>query len=243
MSNPDDRIITSSEAARLLRISVSTAQLWIKRGILPSWRTPGGHRRLYMRDVLELAATLRSEDRETMPLPAEFIALDTHAYPTPSSEPERLVALYRSKLVDSMPEQAFDRLTQLAAHVSDCPMALVTLLTSTRQWFKSRSGVALSETPRKAAFCSYTVLARAPFVVEDATNDPRFVDNPLVVGEPHIRFYAGFPVFGLDDMALGALCVLDREPRRLRQREMRSMQHLADLVSDELRRQSRAAVN
>ncbi len=240
MSKPEN-VITSARAAELLGVSISTAQMWITREVLPSWRTPGGHRRVYVSDVLDLAAKLKSSGRGLEPLPEEFIPFAAAACPIPSFEPERLASLHHAQLIDTAPDPAFDRLTALAGHVCDCPIALVTLLTSSRQWFKSRVGVQLAQTSRDAAFCSYTIMERVPFIVEDALSDSRFANNPLVTGEPHIRFYAGYPIFGQDDLALGSLCVLDREPRRLRQREMQSMQHLADIVSETLVRRSHAA--
>jgi excisionase family DNA binding protein len=238
MSSQLRRVVTSAEAARLLGVSVSTAQQWITRGVLPSWRTPGGHRRLHVGDVLDLAAKLKSSGRQLEPLPLEFLPLQASGIPVPSFEAERLAAVHEAKIIDTPPAEAFDRLTALATHVCDCPMALVTLLTSTRQWFKSRVGFGLSQTPRDAAFCSYAILEPAPLIVEDAMNDSRFSSNPLVLGEPRIRFYAGFPVFGQDNLPFGTLCVLDREPRRLRQREMKSMEYLATIVSEELVRRS-----
>lgn len=242
MPNRPDRVITSADAARILGVSVSTAQLWISREVLPSWRTPGGHRRLFVGDVIDLAARLKSSGRGAEPLPLEFLPSAKNVGNTPTFEAERLSAVHQSKLIDTPAEETFDRITAIASHVCDCPMALVTLLTSTRQWFKSRRGVGISETPRDDAFCSYAILERAPFIVEDAAADPRFAANPLVLGEPYIGFYAGFPVYGVDELPLGTLCVLDNEPRKLRRREMDSMLQLAEVVSEELLRRSNIAV-
>jgi GAF domain-containing protein len=172
----------------------------------------------------------------------EFLPAEATDAPVPIFEAERLAAVHHSNLIDTPPEEAFDRLTELAAHVCDCPMSLITLLTATRQWFKSRVGVRMSETSRDASFCNYTILGAEPFIVQDAQADPRFASNPLVVGPPHIRFYAGFPIFGQDNFPLGTLCVLDREPRRLRQREIDSMRRLAEIVNEEIDRRANASV-
>ena len=124
----------------------------------------------------------------------------------------------------------------VASQATESPMALISLLTAERQWFKSRLGVDAPETSRDWAFCSHAILQDGLFMVEDAARDPRFQDNALVVGEPHIRFYAAFPLFGAGKTPLGTLCVLDREPRRLREREIRSLQELAAIASEEIQR-------
>jgi GAF domain-containing protein len=125
---------------------------------------------------------------------------------------------------------------RLAAQVTGSPIALVSLLTSTRQWFKARVGLEAQETPREWAFCSHAILAGESFVVEDAAADPRFRDNPLVQGDPKIRFYAGVPLRDLAGKALGTLCVIDREPRRLRGAELQALIDLADIASEEFGR-------
>lgn len=242
MPNRPDRVITSADAAKILGVSVSTAQLWITREILPSWRTPGGHRRLYVGDVMALAARLKSAGGEAEPLPPEFLPVATEQATSPSFEAERLSAVHQSKLIDTPAEETFDRITGLASHICDCPMALITLLTSARQWFKSRKGIDISETSRDDAFCSYAILARSPLIVEDAILDPRFSKNRLVLGSPYIRFYAGFPIYGIDELPLGTLCVLDTEPRKLRVREMESMFQLSNIVSEELIRRSHSTI-
>lgn len=192
---------------------------------------------------MDLAARLKSSGRGDEPLPLEFLPGAADIGVKPVFEAERLSAVHQSNLIDTAAEETFDRITAIDSHVCDCPMALITLLTSTRQWFKSRRGVGLSETPRDDAFCSYAILERAPFIVEDAAKDPRFSANPLVLGEPYIGFYAGFPVYGVDDLPLGTLCVLDKEPRKLRRREMESMLQLAEVVSEELLRRSNIKTN
>ena len=238
----DDPILTTREAARLLGVAVSTAQVWMEGGALPTWKTPGGHRRVRLSAVHQLlrqhqadAASVGQSTAITAPS-GEFLPCPAPAYPVPADEAVRLRALAASKLMESPAEEVFDRLTWLASHVTDCPMALLTLLSGQRQWFKSRIGVTQGETPRDVAFCSHTIMQDAAFVVEDAGADPRFAANPLVTGEPHIRFYAGYPVLDANGMALGSLCVLDREPRRLRERELRALRELAAIASDEVKR-------
>jgi excisionase family DNA binding protein len=234
----DDPILTTREAARLLGVAVSTAQVWIEGSALPTWKTPGGHRRVRLSAVTQL---MRQRDAGlpaslAAPLGGEFLPTPAPAYPVAPNEAQRLAALAASQLMASPEEEAFDRVTWLASHVTECPMALLTLLSGQRQWFKSRIGIEQRETPREVAFCSHTIMQDGAFVVEDAGADPRFVANPLVTGAPHIRFYAGYPVRDANGLALGSLCVLDREPRRLRERELRALRELAAIASDEVRR-------
>lgn len=238
MPHSKDSVLTTRATAELLGVAVSTAQLWIENGAIPSWKTPGGHRRVRLSAVKRLIEQRSTAAAATAPVASspEFLPLATPAYPVPHNEAQRLLALDAVRLVDSADEAVFDRLTWLASEVTESPMALISLLTARRQWFKSRIGVAIAETPRDWAFCSHAILQDGLFVVEDAARDPRFQDNPLVVGEPHIRFYAAFPLFGAGKTPLGTLCVLDREPRRLREREIRSLRELAAIASEEIQR-------
>jgi len=240
IDDSDDPVLTTAAAARLLGVAVSTTQLWLENGALPSWKTPGGHRRVRLSAVTRLLAAKAGQappqagpgnDPEFRPGPAP-------GHPLPQDEKARLAAVAASGLVDSAPEPVFDRLTWLATQVADCPMALITVLTSRRQWFKSRIGVDLAETPRDWAFCSHAIVQEAPLMVEDASRDARFAANPLVTGPLHVRFYAGVPLVDAGGHALGTLCVLDREPRRLRAREIRALQELAAIAAEELRRRT-----
>ncbi|MDQ7249970.1 helix-turn-helix domain-containing protein [Dongia sedimenti] len=345
----NDDILTTSEAAKLLGISVRTAQLLIEGGALNSWKTPGGHRRVHRADILAmmaqsnptpaiisalvilLAAPARRAGHEAalkaVPecrvdgygdahtaafaigsrLPAVVVVdLDDDApermsflrhlaqnpalgqtaliatgsatptclsalgtiprvlvksagelpeavraalrdprtpaevmegnptFPIAANEGQRLVALDRSGLLDTGPEEAFDRLTWLAGRSLRAPVALLSLLSAQRQWFKSRVGLELTETPRSWAFCNHTILQKGVFSVDDLAKPP-FDTNPAVAGAPHFRFYAGAPVTDADGFAVGSLCVIDYEPRRLEADDEQTLLALAALASDEVR--------
>jgi len=147
-----------------------------------------------------------------------------------TNEAARLAALDRYAILDTEPEQSFDDLVILASHVCKTPMALLTLVDDHRQWFKSALGVQVRETPREISFCAHAIQKNDLFVVPDTLKDPRFKDNPLVTGEPNIRFYAGAPLVNEDGFALGTLCVGDRQPRELDEDQkvaLTSLSHLA----------------
>jgi GAF domain-containing protein len=161
------------------------------------------------------------------------------AAPLPPNETKRLEALRRYKILDTPAEQEFDDLTFLAATICQTPIALVTFVDTDRQWFKSRVGLDVIETPREQAFCAHTILGSEVMVVEDATLDERFALNPLVTAAPHIRFYAGAPLIDGGGHGLGSLCVIDREPRTLTPQQgishlelRRASANLADALTD-----------
>jgi diguanylate cyclase (GGDEF)-like protein/PAS domain S-box-containing protein len=152
------------------------------------------------------------------------------------AEEERVKALHALAVLDTPQEDRFDRFTRIAAAAFGAPIALVSLIDSQRQWFKSRVGLDLCETPRSMAFCSHAVALDELLVVPDTYLDERFADNPLVVGAPFIRFYAGQPVHSVDGQPLGTLCLLDREPRQFGDADKRMLRDLAQMVQDELNR-------
>ena len=136
--------------------------------------------------------------------------------PLPANEAERLKALHDYGILDSAPEREYDDLANLAAHIAQTPIAVVSLVDANRQWFKSCIGLDLSGTSRKVSFCAHAILnPDEPLVVCDTSEDPRFAQNPLVVGKPRVRFYAGFPLVGAAGLPLGTLCVIDHIPRQL----------------------------
>ena len=133
----------------------------------------------------------------------------------PKNEKERVAALEHYQILDTLPEGQFDEITQVAAHICGCPIATISIIADQRQWYKSKIGLDLVETPREVAFCAHTILDDKPLIVEDTRLDPRFFDNPVVSGGPGVRFYAGVPLTNADGLALGTLCVVDLKPRRL----------------------------
>ncbi len=150
--------------------------------------------------------------------------------PSPSVELARLAALDRYAILDTEPEQTFDDLVVLAAYVCKTPIAMLSLVDDHRQWFKSKVGVEICETPRDRSFCAHAILQQDLFIVTDTHNDARFRENPMVVGEPHIRFYAGAPLINEDGFALGTLCVIDREPRELDETQKEALKSLSRLA-------------
>jgi GAF domain-containing protein len=152
----------------------------------------------------------------------------------PANEEARIAALDKYAILDTDPEQSFDDLTLLASFVCKTPIALISLVDEDRQWFKSRIGIEASETSRDIAFCSSAILQPDVFVVPDALADDRFRDNPLVVSDPNIRFYAGAPLINEEGFALGTLCVVDRAPRELAPDQREALKALSRLVLAQL---------
>ncbi len=153
------------------------------------------------------------------------------AAPYPENEAQRQQALEQYNLLDTLPEQAFDDITTLAAHVCKTPIALVSLVDRHRQWFKSKVGIDAEETPRDQAFCAHAILDPGEvLVVPNAEADPRFADNPLVTGGPQIRFYAGAPLQTPDGQAIGTLCAIDSQPRELTDEQVQGLQALSRQV-------------
>ncbi len=148
-----------------------------------------------------------------------------------SIESLRLAAVKRFQEINSPEDLAYDDMTRMAAQLCDAPMALITLVDDKRQWFKAKVGMQASETPREHAFCAHAIKEPSSvFVVKDTAADVRFSDNPLVVGEPYIRFYAGAPLVTSDGQALGTLCILDIHARDLTAAQLESLQFMAKQV-------------
>ncbi|MGE0812842.1 MAG: ATP-binding protein [Vicinamibacterales bacterium] len=151
-----------------------------------------------------------------------------------TDEQARLAALRRYRILDTEPEQRFDDLTMLASQICETPISLITLIDADRQWFKSRVGLDVAETARSVAFCTHAIRQEGILQVPDAAGDPRFRDNPFVTGEPNIRFYAGAPLVTPDGHALGTLCVIDVQPRRLSDAQLRALGALRRQVEAQL---------
>lgn len=156
------------------------------------------------------------------------------AAPKPDNESSRLQALRELLILDTPPEQRFDRIVEFAHQEFEMPTVLLSLVDDERQWFKARVGLDVCETDRDSAFCAHAILKPEILVVEDAQLDPRFVDNPLVTGEPHIRFYAGAPLELSPGVRVGTLCLIDYQPRELDATDLAILGSLRELMQAEL---------
>jgi hypothetical protein len=155
--------------------------------------------------------------------------------PLPPDEEDRLASVYRLGLLDTKPEERFDRHTRIAAAAFGAPIALVTLIDRERQWYKAHHGLEFTETSRDMGFCSHAILQDEPLVVNDALRDDRFADNPAVVGDPHVRFYAGIPLHASDGARVGAFCIVDSKPRSMSDAQLSMLKEMARLIEDELK--------
>jgi phosphoribosyl 1,2-cyclic phosphodiesterase len=153
--------------------------------------------------------------------------------PIPENEAARLTTLRALDLLDTEPEERFDRITRVATALFNVPMATITLVDEGRQWFKSCQGTAGREDPRDASFCAHVVSSREPMIVEDTLSDERFADNPLVLGGPRIRFYAGYPLMLDDGNCIGTLCLLDTRPHTLKEPDLKQLRDLALIVMEQ----------
>jgi signal transduction histidine kinase len=165
--------------------------------------------------------------------------------PLPTGETDRLSALYELHVLDTAPEKDFDDIVSLASSVCGVPMSMVSLIDMDRQWIKAKTGTELTQSSRDQSFCAHAILGRDLLVVPDARQDARFADNPAVDTEGGIRFYAGAPLITSDGFALGTLCVMDVEPRKLRLDQLQALRALSRQVTAqlELRRYSTALAN
>jgi GAF domain-containing protein len=156
------------------------------------------------------------------------------------NEKQRLKVLWQYSVLDTVPEEIFDDLTELAARICEAPIALITLVDEKRQWFKSKVGISIQETSRDVSFCAHAIKQPELFIVPDATKDARFSSNPLVTSDPKVRFYAGAPLISPDGYALGTLCVIDKVPRELRPGQEQALRILARHVMSQLELRRRA---
>lgn len=156
------------------------------------------------------------------------------APPIPADEQARLSQLRSLAILDTPPEERFDRVTRMARRLFDVPIVLVSLVDENRQWFKSCVGLDVTETDRRISFCGHAILNKKTLVIEDTLHDERFADNPLVTEGPHIRFYAGQPLHTLSGQAMGTLCIIDREPRKFGQEDIEMLSDLAGMVEREI---------
>ena len=152
----------------------------------------------------------------------------------PNDEENRLKALYSTDLLDSLPEERFDRITRLTKKLFHTKIALITLVDRDRQWFKSRFGLDVEETPREVSFCGHAIHKDDVMVIEDTLKDERFSDNPLVEGEPQIRFYAGYPLRHPEGHKLGTLCIIDDKPREFSKEDEELLRDMGDVATREL---------
>lgn len=161
----------------------------------------------------------------------------TTSFPVPFNETFRLDALRQLEILDSPPQYRFDRITKLGASLFNTPMCAISLVDADRQFFLSHHGFEGSDTAREHAFCNYVVADQSPLIVRDATLDDRFDDNPMVVGNFHLRFYAGVPVTDSEGHALGSFCILDRETREtgLTEAQIEALEDLAAIAMDEMK--------
>lgn len=152
----------------------------------------------------------------------------------PDNEAERIRKLHELGILETLEEQAYDDLTRLAAEICNTPIALVSLVDTDRQWFKSHHGLDARETPREYAFCAHAILDDNLFIVEDSAKDERFFDNPLATDAPHVKFYAGAPLIMSDNLKLGTLCVIGNEARTISATQKEALAALARQVVSQL---------
>ena len=163
-----------------------------------------------------------------------FVADDTHSFPIPDDEPERLEALRRYGAFGLLRSTVFDDIARLASFICRTPMSMISLIDSNRQWFLAKTGIDSCETSREASFCAHALVGTEMLIVEDTQADARFSRNILVTREPFIRFYAGAPLLTSDGYALGTLCVVDYVPRTLDADQMEALRSLSRLVMTQL---------
>ena len=163
--------------------------------------------------------------------------------PRPVDESARLKSLRSVGILDTHAEERFDRITRMTQRMFDVQICLISLVDADRQWFKSKQGIDICETPREVSFCGHVILDDHILIIEDAQADFRFADNPFVTSEPHIRFYAGCPIHSPDGHRIGTLCLIDPRPRRLSDEDQRTFRDFAKLVENEIALSTQATVD
>ena len=153
-----------------------------------------------------------------------------HSAPLPPDEAARIAALRSYSVLDTLPEHEYEDVAALASFICGTPISLISLVDENRQWFKSRVGLDAEETPRVQSFCAHTLTQPETLIVEDAQLDDRFADNPLVTGNPNIRFYAGAPIINAEGHVLGTVCVIDTKPRALSEAQIKALETLSRQV-------------
>jgi GAF domain-containing protein len=159
----------------------------------------------------------------------------------PQDEAERLVEFRLSTAVDAAPEERFDKISRMAMRVFNAQFAGVSFVEGERQWFKSKQGLPIGDSARDLSFCAHAITGNDVLVIEDAVLDPRFAQNPLVLEEPHIRFYVGQPVKGPGGHNVGTLCLMDKQPREFSDDDRESLRDLGEMVEKELKAKPRKA--
>ena len=154
-------------------------------------------------------------------------------------EPERLKALHDLEILDTPYEKSYDDLVELTARICEVPISLITLVSETRQWFKAKTGLEVTETERSVSFCTHALTQNDVFVVNDATKDSRFAENAMVIGAPHIRFYAGAPIVSPSGFKLGTLCIIDDKPKDLTWQQASALKTLSAQVSRHIELQAK----
>jgi len=163
--------------------------------------------------------------------------------PHPDDESARLLSLHSLRILDTPEEDRFDRITRMAQRVFGVQICLVSLVDSDRQWFKSKQGTDACETSREISFCGHAILKKEVFVVNDASEDERFADNPLVTDEPKIRFYAGCPIEDPNGFRIGTLCLIDSKPRAISDDDIATLQDFAAMVEGEVKVTSQVTID
>jgi diguanylate cyclase (GGDEF)-like protein/PAS domain S-box-containing protein len=156
--------------------------------------------------------------------------------PIPVDDAKRVLALHSAQILDTPEEEVFDRITRVATQLLNVPIALISLIDTDRQWFKSKVGLGITQTPRNISFCAHALLQREVLLISDALEDPRFADNPLVTGPPFVRFYGGVPLLSLEGHAMGSLCVIDSVARVLTEQELAALVDLARIAEEQFQR-------